>query len=132
MGMTSPADITCAIQATSTTATNLVMPAGAKNISEHYVLAWSAYTLVPDNCVDRNADGIAECDLSLYYNYQPWEGEKYTDAGISKTTLLNNVTMFKFTQYEGTIRFKICVQQSIGNNANTTPITLCKEKVVIR
>jgi hypothetical protein len=132
MGMTSPANTSCAIQATAATETGLIMPAGLKAISEHFVLAWSAYALVPEDCADRNGDGVSECDLNLYYNYQPWEGEQYTSNGVSRVTLLNNVTVFKFSQYDAAIRFKICVQQSIGNNANTPPVTLCKEKVVIR
>lgn len=48
------------------------MSAGAKLLSEQYVLAWSAYALVPENCVDRNGDGGTECDLVLYSNYRPW------------------------------------------------------------
>jgi len=100
--------------------------------AEHYALAWSAYAIVPVNYRDINDDGIFDVyDLRLYYNYQPWEGEKYTDIGIPSAVLLNNVSVFKFTQLDNTIRFKICVQQPIGG-ANVAPVTLCKEKAVIR
>ncbi len=98
--------------------------------AEHYALSWSAYAIVPTNFRDINNDGIDDVyDLKLYYNYQPWEGEQYSNG--SSTVLLNNVSVFKFTQLDNTIRFKICVQQPIGG-VNVAPITLCKEKAVIR
>jgi prepilin-type N-terminal cleavage/methylation domain-containing protein len=98
--------------------------------AEQYALSWSAYAIVPENYRDINDDGTNDVyDLRLYYNYQPWEGERYTNG--SSALLLNNVSSFKLTQSDNTIRFKICVQQPIGS-ANITPITLCKEKAVIR
>lgn len=96
---------------------------------EHYALAWSAYALVPTSI--RVVNGQNVYDLSLYYNYQPWEGEKYTDNGISSQVLVNNVSLFDFTSYDNSIRFKICVLQPIGTNT-TEMVTLCKEKVVMR
>lgn len=128
MGMIT-ADKSCAITATAPNATTIGMSSGPKSISEHYVLAWSAYALTPENCEDRNGDGIVECDLALYSNYQPWHDE--TIANGTRSVLLNNVTIFKFTQYQGTIKFKVCVQQTIGDNT-IAPITTCKEKTVIR
>jgi len=98
--------------------------------AEHYALSWSAYAIVPENYRDINGDGTLDVyDLRLYYNYQPWEGEKYING--SSALLLNNVSVFKFTQLDNTVRFKICVQQPIGG-ANVAPVTLCKEKAVIR
>lgn len=129
MGIINTANRTCVTTTTASNGENLGMSAGRKLISEHYVLAWSAYAIVPENCVDRNGDGVQECDLALYYNYQPWNGD--TMANGAKSILLNNVTLFKFAQYEDTIRFKICAQQTIGDNS-IQPISVCKEKVVIR
>lgn len=100
-----------------------------EKIAEHYVLAWSAYALVPANA--RAVNGQTVYDLVLYYNYQPWEGEKYSDVGVSSQILVNNVSLFDFTNYKNSIRFKICVLQPIGTNT-TEMVTLCKEKVVMR
>lgn len=96
---------------------------------EHYALAWSAYAIVPTAA--RVVNGQTVYDLRLYYNYQPWEGEKYTDNGIPSQVLVNNVSLFDFTSYDNSIRFKICVLQPIGTNI-TEMVTLCKEKAVMR
>jgi len=131
-------DTGCAIRAYGIKATLSTHPSleftdsDPKIRTEHYALSWSAYAIVPTNFRDINNDGVNDVyDLRLYYNYQPWEGEKYTDVGIPSAILLNNVSVFKFTQLDNTIRFKICVQQPIGG-ANVAPVTLCKEKAVIR
>ncbi|MDY0194435.1 MAG: type II secretion system protein [Sulfurovaceae bacterium] len=125
----------CAIKAygAGTAPPTLVFTDGDPKIrAEHYALSWSAYAIVPENYRDINGDGTLDVyDLRLYYNYQPWEGEKYTDVGIPSAILLNNVSVFKFTQLDNTVRFKICVQQPIGGT-NIAPVTLCKEKAVIR
>jgi len=95
-----------------------------KIISERYKLAWSAYAIAPE---DRDGDGLH--DLVLYYNYQPWNGESYMDATTSRSTLMHNVTVFKFSETGGVIRFKLCAAENIGQDFN---VTTCKEKVVIR
>ena len=92
-----------------------------KTIREHYKLAWSAYAVVPTD----NGDGTF--DLDLYYNYQPWKGESYTDG--SHNVLVRNVSVFKFIGSDNTIRFKLCQQEKI---TDTDKITICKEKAVIR
>jgi prepilin-type N-terminal cleavage/methylation domain-containing protein len=92
-----------------------------KTITEHYKLAWSAYAVVPN----LNPDGTF--DLVLHYDYQPWKGESYGNG--KQQTLVRNVSVFKFTGSENTIRFKICQQEKITQNKK---ITICKEKAVIR
>ena len=92
-----------------------------RTLSEHYKLAWSAYALVPTS----NGDG--SFDLTLYYNYQPWNGQNYKD-GLSQP-IVRNVTVFKFVGSDNTIRFKLCQRERITNENN---ITICKEKAVIR
>jgi hypothetical protein len=107
--------------------------ANPKTIYEHYKLAWSAYTVAPiqvtgTDLTDRGftaSDTIY--DLVLYYNYQPWLGEEYPNASFS--TLLRNVSVFKFSESGGTIRFKLCSQQII---IGTERATVCKEKAIIR
>jgi len=92
-----------------------------KTISELYKLSWTAYALVPSD----NGDG--SFDLDLYYNYQPWNGDSYSDG--SHRVLVRNVTVFKFSGSENTIRFKLCQRERITTDRN---ITICKEKAVIR
>ncbi len=98
-----------------------------KVISEHYKLAWTAYSICPRDRGDNHYD------LELFYNYQPWEGERLngTDCSSStgqRSTLITNVTVFKFAESGNTFRFKLCVQESIGEDFN---ITICKEKAII-
>jgi hypothetical protein len=100
----------------------------AKFIYEHYKLAWSAYSLVPEKETDFN-NGNPLYQLKLYYNYQPWLGNKYTDNNTLSSTLLRNVSVFKFSESGGTMRIKLCVQENIAGDAN---VTICKEKAVIR
>ena len=91
-----------------------------KTIKEQYKLAWSAYAVV------ASSDSNGTYDLDLYYNYQPWKGESYTNG--TKQPLLKKVSVFKFTGSGNTIRFKICQQERIGESV----ISTCKEKAVIR
>lgn len=91
-----------------------------KLISEQYKLAWTAYSIKPEN----KSNG--QYDLKLYYNYQPWHGETISNAQSS--TLITNVTVFKFAESGRTFRFKLCAQESIGEDFN---ITICKEKAII-
>ena len=94
----------------------------SKLITERYMLAWSAYALVPE---DLDGDGLF--DLNLYYNYQPWYGEKYQDA--SKSLVMKNISVFKFTQNGGVIQLKLCATENIGADYN---ISSCKEKAIIK
>jgi len=88
--------------------------APANGISEHYKLAWSSYALV--------ADG----DLTLYYNFPPIVDQTFT-VNTTKEILLRNVSTFEFRGDGRTIRFKLCVDEEIGQDFN---ITICKEKAV--
>jgi len=94
-----------------------------KIISERYKLAWSAYAIAPE---ENALTGLH--DLVLYSNYQPWNGEDYITNG-TKNILIRNISVFKFSENGGTIQFKLCAQENIGQDFN---ISTCKEKVVIR
>jgi len=87
------------------------LPVASPKIVEHYKLATSSYALV--------ADG----DLTLYYNFAPIRGTAI--RGLSEI-LLRNVSTFEFRGDGRTIRFKICVDERIGDGN----ITTCKEKAV--
>ena len=104
-------------------------PLNTTNVGEHYKLAWTAYALVLE---DGNGDGTA--DLVLHYNYRPWNGENWNTNGASQKILLNNVSVFRFTGTQSSIRFKICKPERTGSDSqgNPTTVAVCKEKVVIK
>jgi prepilin-type N-terminal cleavage/methylation domain-containing protein len=89
-------------------------------IFEQYDLAWSAYAIVPEG--DQN-----DFNLTLHYNYQPWEDERY-DQNASKSVLIEHASTFKFTKVGDTIRLKLCVHDN--NQSGNYDFAFCKEKVV--
>ncbi len=82
---------------------------------DQYKLAWTAYALVPSGNT-----------LTLRYNYQPWNGSQ--SASGTSNILVENFVSFRFKGNGDTIRFKLCIQEPIGDQN----ITICKEKAVIR
>ncbi len=110
-------------------------PLASVDYCEHYYLAWSAYAIVPENVTDaKDASGntlkdssgnkIKDFDLYLYYNYQPWQGERYSSANTKKALIANHVSTFRFIQVGTTIRVKLCLR-----DANTN-YGFCKERAV--
>jgi prepilin-type N-terminal cleavage/methylation domain-containing protein len=89
---------------------------------EHYRLAWSSYAAV---CEDGNATYCG--DLYLYYKIPPTPGANYRQSGTEKRLIMRNVSSFKFRSDGQTLRFKICVEENIGENKG---IPACKEKAV--
>jgi len=102
------------------------------NISPLYKLAWSAYAIVPTNIRHNNS----LFDLELHYNYQPWDGMQYDNPNTRISTLIRNVTSFKYSELGGTIRIKLCATEQLGgtvaDDVAAQNISVCKEKVVIR
>lgn len=99
----------------SVSGTTITLDDNLTNISEHYKLAWTSYALVVD----------AAGTLSLHYRFTPTRGIDVTNDLSS--ILLRNVSTFKFKGDGRTIRFKICVDEEIGEDFK---ITICKEKAV--
>ncbi len=101
-----------------------------KIITERYKLTRSAYAIAPE----PNGNGLF--NLVLYSNYQPWnksdknatKSQSYIIDG-EKHILMTNISVFKFSENGGVIRFKICATEKISPDNN---ISTCKEKVVIR
>lgn len=107
-------------------------PAGlAGNLiySEFYQIARSAFAVVPTAkaAPDNTINGIPVFDLVLHWGYQPWWGDNYTDG--TRSTLIENVSVFRFKKETNAIRIKICSIEQIGENDQ---ISICKEKAVIR
>ncbi len=92
---------------------------GKKDICEQYYLAWSAYAIRPEGSED-------DFNLTLYYNYQPWEGEEFNADG-TRSVLAEHVSTFRFLQIGKTLRIKLCMRDG---NLTGEPVGFCKEKAV--
>ena len=86
---------------------------------EQYDLAWSAYALVPEGSSD-------DFNLTLYYNFQPWDGDDYNSTDTKHSVLMEHVSTFKFIQIGETIRIKLCIR----DDKTGGDYGFCKEKVV--
>jgi len=100
-------------------------------IYEYYKLAWTANAIVLENYNTGKYAGLNMGDLLFYYDYQPWAGEKFYDAGVKKAILMENVSTFAFTAIGSVIKIQVCVKSEIidGRNDNGG-YSLCKEKTI--
>jgi len=83
------------------------------DVYEFYQLAWSAYAVE-----------IKNGDLTLYYDYQPWKGEKYSDDG-KKAIIMQNVSTFEFMSAGSVMKIQVCVKTDLVED-----YSLCKEKTI--
>jgi len=83
------------------------------DIYEYYKLAWTANALK----IDENNS------LRLYYDYQPWDGEKYSDG--KSAVIVKNVSTFRATSIGSVMKIQVCVKSSLVEE-----YSLCKEKTV--
>jgi prepilin-type N-terminal cleavage/methylation domain-containing protein len=91
--------------------------AASKTLQEHYKLAWSSYALV-----------VEGGDLFLDYDFIATPAANAAARNnATRRLLLKNVSTFKFKGAGRTLRFKLCVDERIGEDYN---ITSCKEKAV--
>ncbi len=99
--------------------------AGADNsfsgeyVYEYYQLAWTAYAVGISDYDDGNKTGT----LKLFYDYQPWQGEEYTDG--KSAIIMENVSSFQFTSSGTVLKIQVCV-----NNELLEDYSLCKEKTI--
>lgn len=98
-----------------------------KIVTDQYLLGWTAYAIVPENC---KTTPYSSCDLKLYHNYQPWQGETYKDG--EERLLAENITSFKFAGNGDTVRIKLCTREDTGFDTSKDYLGSCKEKAVIR
>jgi Tfp pilus assembly protein FimT len=97
--------------------TDSVLP---NEVYERYRLVWSAYALALDPLTCTQ-----DCNLTLYTNYQPWQGDTFKNNGTAHL-LLEHVNVFRFKQNGDIVHIKLCVQDQIVDKN----ISICKEKVV--
>jgi prepilin-type N-terminal cleavage/methylation domain-containing protein len=87
------------------------------DIYEQYKLAWTAYALEISN------DG----NLTLYYDYQPWQGETYNDNNTSNALLMQNITTMKIQSLGDMLNLQVCISE---NNITGSEYSICKEKAI--
>lgn len=93
---------------------------GSSGITDEYYLAHTAYALA------LTGTDTKDMTLWLYYNYEPWSGEVYTDG--ERNMLAQHVSTFRFLRYGDSIRLKLCLQDA--NLTTTDDLSACKETVV--
>ncbi|KIM11411.1 MAG: hypothetical protein KU37_07250 [Sulfuricurvum sp. PC08-66] len=95
---------------------------GGTEVFERYTFSYSAYAL------ELNA---TSGELWLYTNYQPWNGERYTDGNAS--LLMENVSTFQLRQVGDILQLQLCIETSsqfrLGWDDNNT-LGYCKDKVI--
>ncbi len=90
-----------------------------KDIYERYAVSWSAYAIVPV------VTGTNDMNLTLYYNFQPWEGETYQNG--KSAVLAEHVSSFRFKQVGQTLRVKLCIHD---DNRSGFDFAVCKERAI--
>lgn len=89
------------------------------DVYEYYQLAWTAYAV---GITDYNAS-TSTGTLTLWYDYQPWEGESYAQA--KSAVLMDNVSTFQFRAAGSIVKIQVCVKSDLIEE-----YSLCKEKTV--
>ena len=89
----------------------------ANEVYENYMLAFSAYALELDNG-----------NLFLYYNYQPWNNERYDANTTNRSLLLEDVSTLQFIQVGNILKLQLCVNSpEVFGDQN---YSFCKEKAI--
>jgi len=86
-----------------------------------YQLAWTANAIVFDQ---------ANQQLWFYSDYQPWEGENYTQANI-KELIMEEVSDFKKKQSKSIITIKVCSINEQLKDLDEAAFLTCKEKTIL-
>ncbi|MFA5235188.1 MAG: protein containing prepilin-type N- cleavage/methylation domain protein, partial [Sulfurimonas sp.] len=90
------------------------------DIYEYYQLAWTAYAV---GITDYNATGNGTGTLTLWYDYQPWNGDIYTDG--KSAVIMDDVSTFQFKAVGSIVKIQVCVNSDLMED-----YSLCKEKTV--
>lgn len=89
------------------------------DVYEYYQLAWTAYAVGITNYDATTKTGT----LTLWYDYQPWEGDRYTDG--TEVKLMDNVSTFQFMAVGSIVKIQVCVNSDLMED-----YSLCKEKTI--
>lgn len=99
------------------------------DVYEYYKLAWTANAIVMKDYNTSKYAGLNMGDLVFYYDYQPWNGEKFYDTGkdIKKVVLMENVSSFRFIGIGSIMKIQVCTKSTLIEGDE---YSLCKEKTV--
>lgn len=90
------------------------------NVYEYYQLAWTAYAV---GITDYNASTNTGT-LTLWYDYQPWNGQNYATHG-KPVKLMDGVSTFQFKAVGSIVKIQVCVNSDVVED-----YSLCKEKTI--
>ena len=90
------------------------------DIYEYYQLAWTANAIVieEDTVNDKHT-------LWFHYDYQPWNGDRFNDAGTKRSLLLEDASTFQSMAIGSIIKIQVCAKSDLIEE-----YSLCKEKTV--
>jgi hypothetical protein len=94
----------------------------AGDIYEYYKLAWTANAIV----YTAGADNMGT--LTYWYNYQPWNGDNYTNG--NPAIIMEGVSTFQFMSIGSIIKIQVCAKSTLLNDTEGGDYSLCKEKTV--
>lgn len=95
---------------------------GDGDLFEQYYLSHTAYALV---LVGNNPNDF---NLTLHYNYQPWNGENYNAGDTPISVLAEHVSTFRIRQEGDVVRIKLCIHDN--NQSGNFDFSACKEKAI--
>ncbi len=96
------------------------------DVYEFYQFTKSAFAVSLDTAHPKVTNGVKSYDLILYYDYQPWNGEKMTSG--KNAVLMENVKSFDFATIGDILIVQVCLTDN--NAAGLGEYSLCKEKVI--
>ena len=99
------------------------------DVYEYYKLAWTANAI---SIEDYNST-TKTFDLVYYFDYQPWDGEKFYDTGkdIKKFTIMEDISTFRFTAIGSIMKIQVCAKSTIISGTDDDKgYSLCKEKTI--
>ena len=98
------------------------------DVYEYYKLAWTANAIVMENYGTGRYAGENMGDLVFYYDYQPWNGQKFYDGGnIKSFTLMEGVSTFQTMAIGSIIKIQVCTSSKLIAEDR---YSLCKEKTI--
>jgi len=89
------------------------------DIYEYYKLAWTA------NAIVYEAKTSTTGTLKFYYDYQPWDGEDYSDG--KDAIIMENVSTFRFVAIGSIVKIQVCVKSDLVSEET---YSICKEKTI--
>lgn len=99
------------------------------DVYEYYHLAWTANAIYIDDYDSTNKT----FSLFYYFNYQPWDGEKFYDTGqnIQRFLIMENISTFRFTAIGSIVKIQVCAKSTvISGTDDDEGYSLCKEKTI--